>query len=82
MCVCVCVCVYVCVCVIMKTMRPAAYHRNGFVATHALVGNSLCGHMCRTSCAQAHGLHKANVVITGRAHCFHDYICITPILLL
>ena len=25
--------------------------------------------------------HKATVVITGRAHCFHDYIYITPILL-
>ena len=26
--------------------------------------------------------HKSIVVITGRAHCFHDYIYITPILLL
>ena len=26
--------------------------------------------------------HKAIVVITGRAHCFHDYIYITPTLLL
>ena len=26
--------------------------------------------------------HKATVVITGRAHWFHDYICVTPILLL
>ena len=26
--------------------------------------------------------HKAIVVITGRAHCFHGYIYITPILLL
>ena len=26
--------------------------------------------------------HKVNVVITGRAHCFHDYIYITAILLL
>ena len=26
--------------------------------------------------------HKANMVITGRAHCFHDYIYITLILLL
>ena len=43
----------------MKTMCPPGYHHNGFVATHAL------GHM---SC------HKAIVVITGRAHCFHDYI--------
>ena len=26
--------------------------------------------------------HKAIVVITGRAHCFHDYMYITHILLL
>ena len=26
--------------------------------------------------------HKAIVLITGRAHCFHDYMYITPILLL
>ena len=45
----------------MKTICPPGYHQNGFVATHAL------GHM---SC------HKAIVVITGRAHCFHDYIYI------
>ena len=36
---------------------------NGFVATHAL------GHMM-------YGCHKAIVVITGRAHCFHDFIYI------
>ena len=39
--------------------------------------------MCnRTSCAQVHELPQAIVVITGRAHCFYDYICIMPILLL
>ena len=54
--------------VIMKIMCPPGYHHNGFVATHAL------GHMM--SC------HKAIVVITGRAHCFHDYIYIMLILLL
>ena len=47
--------------VIMKTMCPPGYHHNGFVETHAL------GHMM-------YGFHKAIVVITGRAHCFHDYI--------
>ena len=26
-------------------------------------------------------VHKSIVVLTGRAHCFHDYICITTILL-
>ena len=43
----------------MKTMCSLGYHPNDFVATHAL------GHM---SC------HKATVLITGRAHCFHDCI--------
>ena len=47
----------------MKTMCPPGYHHNSFVATHV----SKC-----ISC------HKAIVVITGRAHCFHDYIYITP----
>ena len=31
---------------------------------------------------QCMSCHKAIVVITGRAHCFHDYIYITHILLL
>ena len=59
----------------MKTMCPPGYHHNGFVATHAL------GHMTY-GCAQVHHVpkcmscHKAIVVITGRAHCFHDYIYI------
>ena len=53
----------------MKTMCPPCYHHNGFVATHEL------GHMM-------YGCHKPFVVITGRAHCFHDYIYITLILLL
>ena len=48
----------------MKTMCPPGYHHNGFVATHA-------HHVPKCmSC------HKAIVVITGRAHCFHDYIYI------
>ena len=67
-------CVCVCVCVIMKTMCPPGYHHNGFVATHALI---TVHHVPKyMSC------HKAIVVITGRAHCFHDYIYITPILFL
>ena len=61
--------IYIHVYVIMKTMCPPGYHHNGFVATHAL------GHMM-------YGCHKAIVVITGRAHCFHDYIYITLILLM
>ena len=50
----------------MKTMCPPGYHHNGFAATHAL-GHMMYGCM---SC------HKAIVVITGRAHCFHDHIYI------
>ena len=34
----------------MKTMCPPGYHRNGFVATHAL-GHMMYGHMIlRSSC--------------------------------
>ena len=50
----------------MKTMWPPDYCHDGFMATHAT-------HM---SC------HKAIVVITERAHCFHDKIYIIVILLL
>ena len=63
--------IYMCVCIsiyaFMKTMCPPGYYHNGVVATHAL------GHM---SC------HKEIVVITRRAHCFHDCIYITLILTL
>ena len=48
----------------MKIMCPPGYHHNGFVATHAL------GHMM----PKCMSCHKAIVVITGRVHCFHDYI--------
>ena len=51
----------------MKTMCPPGCHHNGFVATHAL-GQMMYGFNI--------------VVITGRAHCFHDYIYIMLILLL
>ena len=46
---------------------------------------------CGNSCIWAHDVHhvlkcmschKTIVVITGRAHCFHDCVYITPILLL
>ena len=73
----------------MKTMCPPGYHHNGFVATHAL------GHMMYgSSFAQVFimfptvhhvpkcmSCHKAIVVITGRAHCFHDFIYITLVFL-
>ena len=55
----------------MKTMCPPGYHHNGFVATHAL------GHMM----PKCMSCHKAIVVINGRAHCFHDFIYITLVLL-
>ena len=70
----------------MKTMRPPGYHHNGFVATHAL-GHMRCT-VWATVLATVHHVpkcmscRKAIVVTTGRAHCFHDYIYITPILLL
>ena len=63
----------------MKTMCPPGYHLNGFVAIHTLE-HMIYGYVHHvpkcTSC------HKAIVVITGRAHFFHDCIYITPILLL
>ena len=60
----------------MKTTCPPGYHHNGFVATHALE-HIMYGHVSKCmSCP------KATVVITRRAHCFHDCIYITPILLL
>ena len=56
----------------MKTMCPPGYHHNGFVATHAL------GHMMYDVTVhhvpKCMSCRKAIVVITGRAHCFHDYI--------
>ena len=56
--------------VIMKKMCSPGYHHNGFVATHA-VGRMMYG------CAPKFmSCHKAIVVITGLAHCFHDYIYI------
>ena len=45
-------------------MCPPGYHDNSFIATHAL-GHMMYGCM---SC------HKDFVVLTGRGHCFHDYI--------
>ena len=64
-------------------MCPPGYHHNGFVATHAL------GHMMYGCWAhdvhhvpKCMSCHKAIVVITGRAHCFHDCIYIMLILLL
>ena len=80
----------------MKTMCPPGYHHNGFLATHAL-GHMMyivCPKMMCIVCPhEVHRVtvhhvpkcmscHKAVMVITGRAHYFHDYIYITLILLL
>ena len=46
---------------IMKTMCPPDYHHNGFVATHALDATN------EPNCMSC---HKANLLITERAHCF------------
>ena len=51
---------------------------------------SICGNSCTLahhvpkciSCHKAIGYDQISVVITGRAHCFHDYMYIMPILLL
>ena len=54
---------------VMKAIFPLCYRHNGFDATHAL------GYMCMS-------FYKAIVMIPARAYFFHDYIYITPILLL
>ena len=53
----------------MKTMCPPSYHHIGFVVTHAL-GQ----HDNRPYVPKCMSYHKSIVVITGRAHCFHDCI--------
>ena len=56
----------------MKTMYPPQWlYGNSCTWVHDVLDVPKC-----MSC------HKAIVVITGRPHCFHDYIYITPILLL
>ena len=60
-------------------MCPPGYHHNGFVATNAL------GHRMYITVHHVPkymSCHKAIVVITGRAHCFHDNIYSMLILLL
>ena len=42
----------------MRTMYPLGYHRNGFVATHALGHLGTLGHN-RASCAQVHELPQS-----------------------
>ena len=82
----------------MKTKCPPGYHHNGFVVTHALghmmygLHRTSCvqvftsvyivHHVTVHHVPKCMSYHKAFVMITGRAHCFHDYIYITLILLL
>ena len=51
-------------------MYPPGCQRNGFVATHAL------GHMMYGLTKRYISYHKAILLITERAHCFHDWIYI------
>ena len=60
----------------MKTMYSSSYQHNGIVATHAF------GHRTVHHVPKCMSCHKFTVVIMGRESCFHDYIYITPILLL
>ena len=53
---------------IMATMCPVSYHHNCCVATHAL------GHTWAHYVLKCMSCHKAIVVITRRAYCFHDCI--------
>ena len=67
----------------MKTLCPPGYHHNGFVATHAL-GHMMYGYTLLVPMNQR-VLNKQNKECkghTGRAHCFHNCIYITLILLL
>ena len=76
----VCMYVYIYIYAIMRTMCPPGHH-NGSVATHAFE------HMIYVSniaynVPKCMSCHKTIVVITGRTHCSHDRIYITPVLLL
>ena len=56
----------------MKTICLLGYHYNGFVATHALGHNPYV--VCPSACVGT--MPRRHVVITGRVHCFCDYIYI------
>ena len=61
----------------MKTMCPRCYN-DGSVANHAL-GHMMYGYNIVHHVSKCMSCQKAIVVITGRAHCFHDCIYITPV---
>ena len=74
------VCMYICIYMLNicnhennKTMCPPGYHHNGFVETLLVVfGHDIQLHHV----PKCMSCHKAVVVITGRAHCFHNCIYI------
>ena len=74
------VCMYVYIYAIMRTICPRGC-QNGSVANYALAhmmyGCNIIYHVPKCMSCQ-----KAIVVITGRAHRFHECIYITPVLLL
>ena len=77
--VCMYVCVYIYIYIYMqswkKTMCPPGYHHNGFVLMYL-------GTRCTVHKPKCMSCYKPIVVTTRRAHCFHDCIYITLILLL
>ena len=64
----------------MKTMCPPGYH-NGYVANYALGYIIYCCNIVHYV-PKCMSCHKAIVVMTGSAHCFHDCIYITLVLFL
>ena len=73
--------------VIMKTIcyHPGCHHNYLVITTcWALFGSLVHYQKCVTvhHVPKCMSCHKAIIVITGRAHCFHDNIYITLILLL
>ena len=73
-------------------MYPPGYHHNGKWQLMHTWAHDVRFQVPKASCPNASfvathvprcmSCHKDIVVITGRANCFHDYIYITPILLL
>ena len=71
--------IYIYIYAIMKTVCPRSY-RNRSVTNalgYMMYGCNIVHHVPKCMSCQ-----KAIVVITGKAHCFHDCIYITPVLLL
>ena len=63
----------------MKTMYPPSYHHK--IKYKHMYIYAIMKIMCPPSYDHK-GLLTTHALITGSAHCFHDCICITSILLL